>query len=45
VYESFTRISVIAEAQELDGGTILPGFRVPLATLFEDLAAKEKNGA
>jgi Uma2 family endonuclease len=45
VYESFTRISVIAEAQELEGGTILPGFRVPLATLFEDLAAKEQNRA
>lgn len=45
VYESFTRINVIAEGQELDGGTILPGFRLPLATLFENLAAKEQNGA
>ena len=45
VFESFTQIKVTAEGQELDGGTILPGFRVPLATLFEDLAAKEQNGA
>jgi Uma2 family endonuclease len=45
VFDSFTRINVIAEGQELDGGTILPGFRLPLATLFEDLAAKEQNGA
>jgi Uma2 family endonuclease len=45
VFESFTQIKVTAEGQELDGGTTLPGFRVPLATLFEDLAAKEQNGA
>jgi Uma2 family endonuclease len=45
MYESFTQIKVTAEGQELDDGTILPGFRVPLATLFEELAAKEQNGA
>jgi len=45
VFESFTRINVIAEGQELDGGTILPGFHLPLAMLFEKLGAKEQNGA
>jgi Uma2 family endonuclease len=45
VFESFTQIKVTTEGQELDGSTILPGFRVPFATLFEDLAPKEQNGA
>ncbi len=45
VFESFTRISVIAEGQELNGGTILPGFRLPLSTLFQHLAPKEQNRA
>lgn len=36
VFESFTRIRVLTGADDLDGGTLLPGFRLPLATLFED---------
>jgi Uma2 family endonuclease len=45
MFESFTQIKVTAEGQELDGGSILRGFRVPLVSLFEDLGAKEQNGA
>jgi hypothetical protein len=37
VFESFTTIRVVTSAQELEGGTLLPGFRLPLASLFEDL--------
>jgi Uma2 family endonuclease len=36
VFESFTRIRVLTRADDLDGGALLPGFRLPLATLFED---------
>jgi Uma2 family endonuclease len=43
VYESFTRIMVVSQGQHLEGGSILPGFKLPLATLFEDLQAKEGN--
>jgi Uma2 family endonuclease len=35
VYESPTR--VLGLGDELDGGTVIPGFRVGLATLFEDV--------
>jgi Uma2 family endonuclease len=45
VFESFTQIKVTAKGQDLEGNTILSGFRLPLATLFEDLAAKEQDGA
>lgn len=36
VYESFTRIRVLTRNDELDGGTVLPGFRLPLTALFEE---------
>ncbi|HEV3258825.1 MAG TPA: Uma2 family endonuclease [Gemmataceae bacterium] len=36
VYESPTRIRVLVSTEELDGGTLLPGFRLPLSTLFEE---------
>lgn len=42
VYESFTRIRVLTRAEELDGGDVVPGFRLPLATLFEE---EEAEGA
>jgi Uma2 family endonuclease len=41
VFESFTRITVVADGLELDGGSILPGFRLPLSVLFEELGARE----
>ena len=45
VYESPTRIRVLERTDELEGGTLLPGFRLPVATLFEeDAAAETKNG-
>jgi Uma2 family endonuclease len=36
VFASTNRIEVLQLGQELDGGDLLPGFRLPLATLFED---------
>jgi Uma2 family endonuclease len=33
-YESLTQIRGLTRADELDGGQVLPGFRLPLATLF-----------
>jgi Uma2 family endonuclease len=35
-YESPTVIRVLQRGDELDGEDVLPGFRLPLATLFED---------
>jgi Uma2 family endonuclease len=35
-YESPTVIRVLQRGDELDGGAVLPGFRLPLATLFEE---------
>jgi Uma2 family endonuclease len=43
VYESFTTIRVLTRADELDGGEVVPGFRLPLATLFEDVT-EERAG-
>jgi Uma2 family endonuclease len=36
VYTSPTTVTILTAAQELDGGALLPGFRLPLASLFED---------
>jgi Uma2 family endonuclease len=41
VYASTNRIEVLQPGQQLDGGDLLPGFRLPLATLFEDEAETE----
>jgi Uma2 family endonuclease len=35
-YDSPTSVRIVARAEELDGGDVLPDFRLPLATLFED---------
>ena len=35
-YESPTIIRVLQPGDDLDGGAVLPGFRLPLATLFEE---------
>jgi Uma2 family endonuclease len=35
-YESPTIIRVLQPGDDLDGGDVLPGFRLPLATLFEE---------
>jgi Uma2 family endonuclease len=36
VYQSPTQIEVLRLGGELDGGELLPGFRLPLGALFED---------
>jgi Uma2 family endonuclease len=36
LYASPTQIQVLKIGQELDGGDLLPGFRLPVAVLFED---------
>ncbi len=36
VYASPTEIQVLKSGQDLDGGDLIPGFRLPLAALFED---------
>jgi hypothetical protein len=43
VFESFAKISVVAEGQELDGGSVLPGCRLPLATILEDVQGTEET--
>jgi Uma2 family endonuclease len=36
VYSAPTQIQVLQLGQELDGGELIPGFRLPLAAFFED---------
>jgi Uma2 family endonuclease len=36
VYTSPTTVKILTAEQELDGGDLLPGFRLPLSSLFED---------
>ena len=36
IYASPTQIQVVQVGDELDGGDLLPGFRLPLSALFED---------
>jgi Uma2 family endonuclease len=36
IYDSPKRIQVLQVGDELDGGDLIPGFRLPLAALFED---------
>ncbi len=43
VYHSPTAKTAFAEADTLDGGTVLPGFELKLATLFEKLAKPESK--
>jgi Uma2 family endonuclease len=45
VFASFTAIRVLTRADELEGGELLPGFRLPLATLFEDEAEETAASA
>lgn len=40
VYEALTHVRILTRADELDGGTVLPGFRLPLANLFEEETAE-----
>jgi Uma2 family endonuclease len=38
VYESFTSVRILTRADTLDGGAVLPGFRLPLAELLPEPA-------
>lgn len=40
VYDSATSNRVLNEADELDGEMVLPGFRLPVADLFEDVTGR-----
>ena len=44
VYRSQTQITVLTKADTLDGGTVAPGFRLPLVELFTDPAPVAANG-
>jgi Uma2 family endonuclease len=41
VYETFHRIKVVTRNEVLDGGDVIPDFRLPLATLFRGRAPEE----
>lgn len=45
VFESFTTIRVLTRSDDLDGGEIVPGFRLPLASLFEEEAPEDQPAA
>jgi len=34
VYESLRQVRILGEADELDGGIVLPSLRIPIASLF-----------
>jgi Uma2 family endonuclease len=34
VYESLRQVRILGEADELEGGSVLPGLRIPIASLF-----------
>lgn len=36
VYETLTQVRILTLADELDGGAVLPGFRLPVAKLFPE---------
>lgn len=41
VYHAWDRVEVVTRAGTLDGGAVVPGFRLPLAELFEEEAEPE----
>jgi Uma2 family endonuclease len=41
IYDSPTRVRILARTDELDGAPVLPQFRLPLATLFEDVESSD----
>ena len=38
VYESLTQVRGLTATDELDGGSVLPGFHIPLAAIFPEMA-------
>ncbi len=46
VYESPTQVRILTITDELDGGAVVPGFRLPVAAMFEATVEDETdNGA
>jgi Uma2 family endonuclease len=43
VYSSVTRNKTLSADQSLDGGKVLPGFKLPIAKLFANLGSKPKK--
>jgi Uma2 family endonuclease len=41
VYQSPTHVSILERTDTLDGGEVLPGFRLPIAQLYESVAKPE----
>jgi hypothetical protein len=39
VYDAPTRVRILTVQDELTGGEVMPGFRLPLAHLFQHAAA------
>lgn len=39
LYDSPTSVRILQSSDEIDGGSVLPGLKVPLASLFEDVPA------
>ena len=44
VYHAWDRVEVVTRAGTLDGGEVVPGFRLPLVELFEEEAEPEVAG-
>lgn len=44
VYDSPTQVRGLTQGDELDGGAVLPGLRLPLANLFPEAAATSEDG-
>jgi Uma2 family endonuclease len=44
VYTSASQVRILERQDELDGGNVLPGFRLPVAALFEDELEEEVSG-
>jgi len=43
VYSSPTRFKVLSADQSLEGGKVLPGFQLPIATLFKNIGRKKRK--
>jgi Uma2 family endonuclease len=43
VFDSFTRIHVLTKEDVLDGGSVIPGFQLPLTLLFRGEPAEEEE--
>jgi Uma2 family endonuclease len=44
VYESLTQVRILTRTDTLEGGTVLPGFQLPLADLFQEERPASQDG-